>query len=92
MKQFRRISVLAIILISSIVFSTDVDARRRHHGDGHYDGDRHQYDGNRHHRRGGGGDGCGNVEAPLDGGLLALLAAAGGAYVVGRRKKKKLSE
>ncbi|MCP4312197.1 MAG: hypothetical protein GY790_13105, partial [Bacteroidetes bacterium] len=85
MKQFRRISVLAIILISSIIFSSDVDAQRRHHrnGGGGHGG---------HGSHGGGGHRGGDVGAPLDGGLLALLAAAGGAYVVGRRKKKKNSE
>jgi hypothetical protein len=30
----------------------------------------------------------GNVEIPLDGGLLAILGAAGVAYFVARKKKK----
>lgn len=82
MKKLRRITAVTIILISTIVFSSTIDAQRgqRYRPQPPADRDCPQPRPPRDR---------GQVAAPLDGGLLALLAAAGGAYVVGRRKQKK---
>jgi len=86
MKRIKRFSLVVILLVSSIAFSSVALAL----GDGPED----QYERDYNHQyqdRTRSGDCTHSAEAPLDGGLLAILAAAGIAYV-GARKKRKNAE
>ena len=82
MKNMKRISILVALLVSSMLFSTIVDAQHRRRRD-RTRTPTYEYQAPRTHTRDGG-----HAGAPLDGGLLALLAGAGAIYVAKRKKKK----
>ncbi len=86
MKRLNRFTLVVILLVSSMAFSSSAMAW----GPSPHDPSPPDYE---HHRRDQtrGGERHGNAGAPLDGGLLTILAAAGIAYV-GARKKKKNAE